>query len=251
MVAIPASPNVLLGSIVEITILGIFSTIRRTIIWLWYHPDVLPPLGMTLGAVWIATFKIPWYYVIFENGWQVALWYYFFMFVVFPFVFAGGCQFRDMRKTARVINKLGGGCGACLKASPTENKKNSSNPHNRSWHTCVHEAGHAGVAVALGKRPTIVQVFDNSEGGWCGLSSWWQDPINNMAFLYGGQMAAGKSLGDWGDNEKIQGFAKMANRNNPEKAKAEAQSRAAWALNSSANYRSRVAIILWNLGTYR
>lgn len=107
-------------------------------------------------------------------------------------------------------------------------------------HTAVHEAGHAGVAVAQGKGFNA-EVYGPSEGGWCGIGQWWRDPIDSIAFLLGGQVAAGRSLGDWGDNDKIKAFLRGFPEDARAGALAEAYRRCARGLAATSGLRERVA----------
>jgi hypothetical protein len=117
-----------------------------------------------------------------------------------------------------------------------------------SWRTCVHEAGHWGTAVALGKRPTQAVVGkDAGSGGFCGIPSWWRDPIDSAAFLYAGGMACGSQTGCSYDNNLAGAFLRGVSGDfgtNQRRAK----SRASWALSVSSGLRSRVATILHQQG---
>lgn len=67
-----------------------------------------------------------------------------------------------------------------------------------------HEAGHVAVARRIGRRVTDVKV--GKGWGWVGIAGWHKDPIKNMAFLYGGQIAVGSTSGCSFDNAKIEYF---------------------------------------------
>lgn len=161
------------------------------------------------------------------------------------------------RSTAAQAGYAGGAYEACgcskpkgLAAVPEALSKGDT---WASWHTCVHEAGHHGVGVTLGARCRSVVGKNPGDGGFCRLlSGWFRDPVDNIAFLLGGQMAAGKSWGDWGDNDNIKAFL----QNYKTQAEADAaldlaEQRARYALRKSSAFRGHVATILHHRGWYQ
>ena len=160
--------------------------------------------------------------------------------VVFAVVMAAAVHTRNAPMTAGqwVVARKGG----ALKAGPIPDHLKTPSRHQ----TARHEAGHAACADQGGKSWKSV-IYDEG-GGFCAIKSWWKDPIDNMAFLYGGQRAVNSQRGCSHDNALIAEFANQIPAAHRAAACAEAKRRADKHLSNTSGMRSRVADTLFHRG---